>query len=62
MASEARLKFGAIFFAVFWTLGMWWWSGPGDVAGFAILAVAGALAGLFWFWAMRLWNRWYYSR
>ena len=44
----------SIFFAVFWTAGMYWWNAP-TLAGAVILMFAGALAGTLWYFGMRWW-------
>jgi hypothetical protein len=48
-----RLVIGSIFFAVFWSLGMIWWSGDYRVANFVMFAITGSLVGLAWFWWMK---------
>ncbi|MFH1343258.1 MAG: hypothetical protein ABIL01_18930 [Pseudomonadota bacterium] len=49
----ARLKLSSVFFAVFWVGGMLWWSGAYEPANIVILSVCGAVAGYFWYRAMR---------
>jgi hypothetical protein len=48
------LPAASVLFAVLWTAGMLWWNAPLDVAETVILVVAGAIAGLLWYFAMRL--------
>ena len=53
MDQERRLKFAAVFFAVFWIGGMLWWSGEYHPAYIMLLAVCGSLGGYLWYLAMR---------
>ena len=48
-----RLKLGSVLFTVLWTGGMVWWSGAYDPANVIILSLCGAVAGYFWYRAMR---------
>lgn len=48
------LVVASIFFAVLWTVFMIYWNAP-SLAGGVILAIAGAIAGTLWFFAMRWW-------
>jgi hypothetical protein len=48
-----RLKFSSVLFTVLWTGGMLWWSGAFEPANIIILSICGALAGYFWYRAMR---------
>lgn len=57
MDQAKRLKLASIGFAVFWVLGMIWWSGEYHPAGIVILSLCGALAGYFWYLAMQWWFR-----
>jgi membrane protein DedA with SNARE-associated domain len=43
----------SIAFAVLWTGGMLWSTGPIDRANIIILSICGALAGCAWYYAMR---------
>ena len=52
------LKLSSVMFAVFWSAGMVWSSGDFAVANIVILTILGAVAGYFWFLAMR----WYFRR
>jgi hypothetical protein len=52
MDQAKRLKFGAIFFTVFWIGGMLWWSGEHHPAYIILLAVCGSIGGYLWFLAM----------
>jgi hypothetical protein len=52
MDQAKRLKVGAIFFAVFWILGMLWWSGELHPANIVILTICGAVGGYLWYLAM----------
>ena len=61
MRNETLLKLSAVVFAVLWTL-MMWWNGPLDLASFVVLAVAGGVAGLLWYWLYGKWFRWYIER
>jgi len=54
MIPQRRLMIASIFFAVFWTAGMYWWNAP-TLAGAVILMFAGALAGTLWYFGMRWW-------
>jgi hypothetical protein len=54
MTSQLRLILASTLFAVLWTAGMILWNGP-TLAGAIIFTVAGALAGILWFFAMRWW-------
>jgi hypothetical protein len=51
------LKLGAVAFAMLWTLWMLWWSGSLDRVNVAMLTVCGAVAGYFWYLAMRWFAR-----
>ena len=42
----------AIFFTVFWTAFMWWWSPPRTTAHGVILVVCGCIAGALYGWLM----------
>jgi len=53
MDQAKRLKWGAVFFAVFWILGMLWWSGVYDAPNVIILTICGTLGGYLWYLAMR---------
>lgn len=57
MDQQKRLKFAAMFFAVFWVAGMAWWSGEYHPAYLILLAVCGGLGGYLWYlmmhWAFR---------
>jgi len=55
MDQARRLKLSAVAFTIFWVGGMLWWSGEVHPASIVILSVCGALAGYFWFRAMRWW-------
>jgi hypothetical protein len=52
MDQAKRLKLGAIFFAIFWTLGMLWWSGEFHAVNIVILTICGAVGGYLWYLAM----------
>jgi phosphate/sulfate permease len=58
MPTETRLKLGAVVFAVLWSAGMVWWSGPFEVASLIIFSVGGVVTAAFWYFAMRWWLRW----
>jgi hypothetical protein len=47
------LPAAAILFAVLWTAGMLWWNAPLDTVEIVMLVIAGALAGVMWYFAMR---------
>jgi UDP-N-acetylmuramyl pentapeptide phosphotransferase/UDP-N-acetylglucosamine-1-phosphate transferase len=53
MNPVTRLKLGSVFFTVFWTGAMLWWSGAYQPANIVILSICGALAGYLWYRAMR---------
>jgi hypothetical protein len=53
MDQARRLKLGAIFFTIFWIVGMLWSSGEYHPANIIILSVCGILAGYLWYLAMR---------
>jgi hypothetical protein len=55
MPERNRLIFASIFFGVAWALGMIWWSGPSTV-NVIILTIAGVIAGVLWYYAMK----WYF--
>ena len=57
MDQARRLKLSAVAFTIFWVGGMLWWSGEVHPASIVILSICGALAGYFWFRAMRWWFR-----
>lgn len=52
MDQARRLKLGAIFFAIFWILGMLWWSGEFRPVNIVVLAICGAVGGYLWYLAM----------
>ena len=52
MDPAKRLKLGAIFFSVSWTVGMLWWSGEFHPVHIVILAVCGGVGGYLWYLAM----------
>jgi hypothetical protein len=54
---KRSLLFSAMFFAVFWTAGMYLWERPEAPAGVIILMMAGLLAGLLWYVAMSWWMK-----
>lgn len=62
MRNETLLRLSAVVFAVLWTLLMWWSRGPLDPVSLVMLAVAGAVAGLVWYWLYGKWFRWYIER
>ena len=53
MDQAMRLKFAAVFFAIFWVGGMLWWSGEYHPAYIILLAVCGVIGGYLWYLAMR---------
>ena len=53
MDQAKRLKFGAIFFTIFWVGAMLWWSGEHHPANIVILTICGSIAGYLWYLAMR---------
>ena len=57
MTPERRLVLASVFFAVFWTLAMIWWTGT-QTANIVSLSIAGTVAGILWFFAMR----WFLNR
>jgi hypothetical protein len=58
MYSQSRLKLMSVFFAVFWTAGMVWWTGEYHVVHLVMLAIAGTVAAILWYWAMSRYLRW----
>lgn len=58
MRPTTRLKLASIAFAVLWTGWMLWSTDSFDWAGIVILSIAGALAGVSWYFAMRFAFRW----
>lgn len=54
MNPQTRLKLSSVGFAVFWIVFMWLWNRP-DMSGSVVLVIAGALTGVFWYFAMRWW-------
>ena len=61
MSSDIRLIWASILFAVLWTGGMIWWTGP-QPANVVILAICGAIAGWLWYVFMRKFLRWQLGR
>jgi Flp pilus assembly protein TadB len=53
MMPSVRLKLGAAFFAVFWTVGMICWGGSCSPASIVITTIAGVLAAYLWYRLMR---------
>ena len=49
----SSLKLSAIAFTVLWSGWMLWWGGTYELANLVILSVSGAVAGYFWYRAMR---------
>jgi hypothetical protein len=63
MSPQRRLVLASVVFAVIWTAGMLWMQGPTSAAGVVIMAIAGAIAGTLWYFAMRWFmNRYIRSR
>jgi hypothetical protein len=58
MDQAKRLKLGAVFFTVFWSGGMLWWSGEYHPAHIIVLAACGTIAGYLWYLA----TRWMFRR
>jgi hypothetical protein len=61
MNPEKRLLLASIAFAVLWTVGMIWWSDRTPVSIIAWL-IGGALIGVFWYYTMRWFMRWWEKR
>ena len=61
MTSELRLTCASILFAVLWTGGMIWWTGP-EPANVVILTICGAIAAALWYFFMRTFMRWQFGR
>jgi hypothetical protein len=40
-------------------LGMLWWNGPMNAARTVALVVLGVIAGVLWYFGMKLWMRWF---
>jgi hypothetical protein len=53
MTSSTPLKLSAVAFAVLWTFWMLWRSGSFDRVNITMLTICGAVAGYFWYLAMR---------
>ena len=53
MKPSARLKLATVFFIVFWTAAMLWWSGSLEWANIITTAIGGAVAGYSWYRFMR---------
>ncbi|SDS91046.1 hypothetical protein [Bradyrhizobium canariense] len=53
MFPSARLKCSAVFFSVFWTIGMVCWDRSYSEANIIMTVMAGALAAYFWCRIMR---------
>jgi hypothetical protein len=53
MDQEKRLKLAAVFFGVFWSGGMLWWSGEYHPAYIILLVICGTIGGYLWYLAMR---------
>ena len=62
MTAQSRLKLSAAMFAVLWSAGMIWWRGDYSAAGVVIFSIAGAIAGVLWYWLMAKWQRWVLAR
>jgi hypothetical protein len=58
MSYESKRIMSAVIFALIWTTGMLWWFHPSPaVMPPALLAIAGVLIGLLWYWVHgRLWR------
>ena len=50
-----RLRLGSVFFAMFWTAFMLWWTGATDTVGSILICLSGAIVGATWYGAMRRW-------
>jgi hypothetical protein len=54
MFPRTRLIWASVFFGVFWTAGMVWWTDEGTgIAHVIPLSVAGAVAATAWYFSMR---------
>jgi len=53
------LVLASVSFALLWVLGMLWWSGPMNTARAVVLVAFGILAGILWYFGMKLWMRWF---
>ena len=53
MNPTTGLRLSAIFFTVFWTAGMLWWSGTPQPASAVITVIGGCIAGYLWYRLMR---------
>jgi uncharacterized protein (DUF2062 family) len=56
------LPLSSLLFAVLWTAGMLWWNAPLDAAEAVIFIVAGAIAGVLWYYLMRKYTNWLQQR
>jgi hypothetical protein len=59
MDTHRPLILGSFAFALLWVMGMLWWNGPMNAARTVVLVILGALAGILWYFGMRLWMRWF---
>ena len=57
--SHRPLVLASFSFALLWVLGMLWWSGPMTAARMVVLVAFGILAGILWYFGMKLWMRWF---
>lgn len=57
MFPRTRLIRAAVFFAVFWTAFMIWWTGN-DAVNVVAMSVAGVAAATAWYFAMRWFGDW----
>ena len=51
------LRISAVFFAVLWTAGMLWFDAPIELHKLIIWSIAGAIAGLLWYWVFAKWMK-----
>jgi len=59
MSSQRALVLGSLAFAILWLAGMIWWHAPMSTAGVVIVTIAGVIAGMLWYYGMRLWTNWF---
>jgi hypothetical protein len=59
MDTHRPLVLASFSFALLWMLGMLWWNGPMNAARTVALVVLGVIAGVLWYFGMKLWMRWF---
>jgi hypothetical protein len=59
MESQRSLIFASFAFALLWVAGMLWWNAPTSTVRAVLIIILGALAGLLWYGAMKMWMRYF---